>query len=522
MKYYKCPVDNLFSIFRFRYEDDMKFYTAGDLITDRDEMKLYFLLDTNGCFDDNSLYGRYVLHRYLQFDRDTDMAEALSYLIMKINSLLSDDSRKKEDLRFYDLMKSVEKDLDDDPEKIRPLARQILPWIAEELYRFGEENKNKDSTGPEYRDCRASLGIIDAMCGRIFEKERTSICSPAEMKAYLDEYVIGQDSAKKTLATAVYGHCKRVKNPGMKFLSDSVLLIGPSGCGKTEMVRRLAEITDCPFITTDISSLGEGQIGNCMKKEDLLLKLYREAGGDLIKAQKGIIFMDEFDKLLVPSYEKHGRDTHAEVQGQLLTMIEGGQFEIFTDDEDWKIFDTSGILFILAGAFEGIEEYIRGSKKKKDNSSGVGFGVSLEKEMDVSVSTENVTHDVLMDFGMKRELAGRIGSVAVLDPLGREELKRILTDPKDSILEKYIRELKLYNGSRLVLENDTIDEIIDRTLEYGVGARGLDIVLRKIMTEVLFEAPELKYVCEVRMKSKKNGIEPCYVHRIPQLQTQRG
>ncbi len=230
------------------------------------------------------------------------------------------------------------------------------------------------------------------------------------------------------------------------------------------------------------------------------------------------MFLDEFDKLLIPSYEKSGRDTHAEVQGQLLTMIEGGVFEISTDGESTRLFDTRNILFILAGAFEGIEAYISESKKKGDPGSGIGFGVSLEKEMDISVSTENVTHDVLINFGMKRELAGRIGSVAVLDPLGRDDLKRILIQPKDSLLEKYSNEMKLYNGSRIVFEEKTLDEIADRALEYGVGARGLDIVLRKILTEVLYEAPELKYVCEVRMRSTKKGIEPCYVHRIPETQ----
>ena len=226
--------------------------------------------------------------------------------------------------------------------------------------------------------------------------------------------------------------------------------------------------------------------------------------------------MDEFDKLLVPSFDNKGIDTHAEVQGQLLTMIEGGQFEVEVDSDTRKMFDTSRILFILAGAFQGLEDFIRESKKKKNSASTIGFSASLTKEMDVSVSAENVTNEVLIDFGMKRELAGRIGSVAVLDPLGREELKRILTEPKDCILERYARELRLYNGGRLVLKDDTIDEIIDRTLEYGVGARGLDIVLRKILTEVLFEAPDMKYVSRVIMKKTENGIEPVYIHKVPE------
>ncbi|MBO4374838.1 MAG: AAA family ATPase [Lachnospiraceae bacterium] len=467
--------------------------------------------------DDNLInIFRFRSEEYMRRLAGTDIKESDEYLINKIRELRSDNSPDKENLRFYDLLRTIEKDLDDDPEKMIPIAKQLLPWISEEVNTFMEDNEDPERKKPVYRDCVACLGIIDSMLESISDKEHFRICEPAEMKAYLDEYVIGQDSAKRILATAVYGHCKRVKNRRKRFLPDSVLMIGPSGCGKTELVRRLAGLTDCPFVAADVSSLSVGQVGRGRKKESLLADLYREAGCDLEKAQGGIIFMDEFDKLLVPSFDNKGIDTHAEVQGQLLTMIEGGQFEVEVDSDTRKMFDTSRILFILAGAFQGLEEFIRDSKKKKNIASAIGFSASLTKEMDVSVSAENVTNEVLIDFGMKRELAGRIGSVAVLDPLGREELKRILTEPKDCILERYARELRLYNGGSLVLKDDTIDEIIDRTMEYGVGARGLDIVLRKILTEVLFEAPDMKYVSRVIMKKTENGIEPVYIHKVPE------
>ena len=416
--------------------------------------------------------------------------DSLNYLADQVTEVKEDSRIDPAGRRFYDLVLKVKEDLENDPVFYEPLAEPALKWMKEDLNSYFKSLKinEHEKTGGMMSDLKMSYGLVLKLLENLYHANHFE---PSRLYSYLNRFVIGQDKAKRILSTAIYGHMKRIKYQNERFTPDSVLLVGPSGCGKTELARHLVEIMDLPCVFTDVSSMGGSQYSGGKKREDLLRELYWNAGFDLEKAQTGVIFMDEFDKLLVPSYSSTGLDTHGEVQGQLLTMIEGAKLIISMPDEGEIEFDTSRVLFILAGAFQGIGEFIKESKSSHMSDGGnIGFGARLIKDMDTSYTSANVTQDVLMRFGMKKELAGRIGHIAVVNQLTRDEMKRILTEPQNSILERYAREIKLYCGGDLVMDESTLEQIVDMAMEYEVGARGLSIVLRKLMAGILYEAPE--------------------------------
>lgn len=337
---------------------------------------------------------------------------------------------------------------------------------------------------------------------------------PAQIKEYIDRYVIGQDDAKMAISTAVYNHMKRMRNPGIGFPTDVVLLIGPSGCGKTEIMRRLRDVTDLPMVFTDVSGLGVSQTKG-RHKEDILLSLLNEAKGDLSKAQYGIVFMDEFDKLLVPAISSEGDDVHARVQGQLLTMLEGSDVEIRYRNRDIT-FNTSHILFVLAGAFEGIEKYIKQRVEEDDNANvGIGFTSISSKNLDVSIMKKNINHKVLIDYGMKKELAGRVEDIAVLESLKKEDFIRILRESKDNIIEKYKKEIDLMNGAELVFEDEAIELIVENVMGMKIGARALTSEVRRVMRDLLYEAPSMKNVSKITITKEvvKGEAKPVITSR---------
>ncbi|MDE6688139.1 MAG: AAA family ATPase, partial [Lachnospiraceae bacterium] len=328
------------------------------------------------------------------------------------------------------------------------------------------------------------------------EKKTEERLTPGTLKRYVDQYVIGQEAAKKAVAVAVYRHDKMVKHPGEKFAANVVLLIGPSGCGKTEIMRRIQEVTEYPVICTDVSSLGASQYRG-RHKEDLLISLWEKSGRKKAQAEHGIIFMDEFDKVLQPVFSERGINVHDDVQSQLLTMLEGSDVELKVNGRVFTM-NTSHILFILAGAFQGIEECVRESKVKEEQQSGfIGFINTLMIEIYLGFSRSNITHEVLMKYGMKRELAGRISEIAVLNPLKREDLIRILTVPKDNLIERYAREIRLACGADLVFTEEALEKIADIAIAEETGARALHQIVRRAVRQCLYEAPGLKGVSSI-------------------------
>jgi ATP-dependent Clp protease ATP-binding subunit ClpX len=243
------------------------------------------------------------------------------------------------------------------------------------------------------------------------------------------------------------------------------------------------------------------------------MDLYLAAGKDLRKAERGIIFMDEFDKLLLPAVSERGVNVHDDVQSQLLTMLEGSDVELKTDGQSLVI-NTSRILFVLAGAFQGIDEFIRKDRMKRENSSaGMGFLSTLKQDVNTEFIRENINHDVLMEYGMKTELAGRISSIAVLEKLGREELLRILTEADDGMPQCYAKEVELGSRAKLIFREDALEAIADEALESGVGARALRSILSRVMLPVLYKAPAMKGLTRVVISREcvTDGVDAEYV-----------
>ncbi len=355
-------------------------------------------------------------------------------------------------------------------------------------------------------DCVKLVGdYLGEIKGKSMNEERgrkiEQTHKPKDIKEFLDSYVIGQDRAKKTLAIAVYNHYKRinhnlVENPddGVELEKSNILLVGPTGTGKTLLAKTIAKLLNVPFTIVDATVLTEaGYVGEDV--ESILSRLLQEADYNVAKAERGIVFIDEIDKIARKSDNPSiTRDVSGEgVQQAMLKLLEGNVVNVPPQggrkhpDQEFLHVNTQNILFICGGAFEGIERRIA----QRLNTQVIGYGAANKQKVDKNNLLQYVEAQDLRSYGLIPEIIGRLPVITYLDNLDKDALKRILVEPKNAIMKQYEKMFEL-DGIKLDVDTEVLDLIVDTAVANKLGARGLRAICEKIMTDAMYDAPSSK------------------------------
>ena len=388
----------------------------------------------------------------------------------------------------------------------------ILLFLKYNLLLFKTENNCKDKFRQETDIIEESINIIEELIDEEEDEEDEDIdempeelsekidkfleeYKPYKIKEYLDKYIIGQDEAKRIVSTSIYNHMITIAHPELNLKKNNILMVGPSGCGKTEIMRVLSKILPVPLSIFDTSGMSQNGWKGDKKVKDAVKELVLKTE-DIPSAEHGIIFLDEFDKMCRPAFTSSGENVSVHIQGEILAMIEGTTVEVSLAGEDvvglTELVDTRNILFICAGAFDGIQDIV---KKEKNKSAAIGINSQL-RTTNFEMCAKDITKETIIKFGVTPELAGRLTITTVLNKLTKQDMYDILTKCENNVIDELKLIVQTGYGIDVEIKKEAIETLIDK-LCMDVGARGLRSIVFEYFNDILFDVSKEKNIKKV-------------------------